>query len=158
MSTLSRQTIAKGRHEIVFRTVFGKLRLDRRRLYHCDGDPRQPAGTLSPLAELLKELTSPELFYLESLAPPSPPTRRSFRTMATTPEITDHQHGHYGISGESVGEHPHGQAATNVLEPARRAPAAPSSSKGSQSRTARNVPALVFGMRIETDTAGRLAA
>jgi hypothetical protein len=42
----------KGRHEIVFRTLFGKLRLDRMRLHHCYCDPRQPAGTCSPLSDL----------------------------------------------------------------------------------------------------------
>ncbi|MBC8168085.1 MAG: ISKra4 family transposase, partial [Bryobacteraceae bacterium] len=56
----------KGRHKIVFRTLFGKLRLDSMRLHHCDCDPAQPARTFSPLAELLKERTSPELLYLEA--------------------------------------------------------------------------------------------
>ena len=56
----------KGRHEIVFRTLFGKLRLDSMRLHHCDCDPGQPTRTFSPLAELLKERTSPELLYLEA--------------------------------------------------------------------------------------------
>ena len=51
----------KGRHKIIFRTLFGKLQLDSMRLHHCDCDPGQPAGTFSPLAELLKERTSPEL-------------------------------------------------------------------------------------------------
>ena len=56
----------KGRHEIVFRTLFGKLRLDSMRLHHCECDPGQPAGTFSPLAELLQERTAPELLYLEA--------------------------------------------------------------------------------------------
>src|SRR4029077_3622856 len=55
----------KGRHEIVYRTLFGKLRLDSPRLYECPC--RGPArASLSPLAERLPERTSPELAYLEA--------------------------------------------------------------------------------------------
>src|SRR6266446_2187077 len=55
----------KGRHHIVFRTPFGKLRLESPRLYHCqcESDDRT---SFSPLAELLQERTSPELIYLET--------------------------------------------------------------------------------------------
>ena len=50
----------KGRHHIVFRTPFGKLRLESPRLYHCqcESDDRT---SFSPLAELLQERSSPEL-------------------------------------------------------------------------------------------------
>ena len=55
----------KGRHQIVFRTPFGKLRLESPRLYHChcESDDRT---SFSPLAELLQERSSPELVYLET--------------------------------------------------------------------------------------------
>ena len=55
----------KGRHHIVFRTPFGKLRLESSRLYHCqcESDGRT---SFSPLAELLQERSSPELVYLET--------------------------------------------------------------------------------------------
>jgi hypothetical protein len=55
----------KGRHQIVFRTPFGKLRLESPRLYHCrcESDGRT---SFSPLAELLHERSSPELIYLET--------------------------------------------------------------------------------------------
>jgi hypothetical protein len=55
----------KGRHHIVFRTPFGKLRLESPRLYHCqcESDDRT---SFSPLAELLQERSSPELIYLET--------------------------------------------------------------------------------------------
>jgi len=55
----------KGRHHIVFRTPFGKLRLESPRLYHCqcESDDRP---SFSPLAELSQERTSPELIYLET--------------------------------------------------------------------------------------------
>jgi hypothetical protein len=55
----------KGRHHIVFRTPFGKLRLESPRLYHChcESDERT---SFSPLAELLQERSSPELLYLET--------------------------------------------------------------------------------------------
>jgi len=57
----------KGRHQIVFRTLFGKLRLDSPRLYHCGCCRRKEAHrSFSPLAELLMERTAPELAYLEN--------------------------------------------------------------------------------------------
>jgi hypothetical protein len=55
----------KGRHEIVYRTLFGKLRLDSPRLYACRCRQRNRASA-SPLAELLPERTAPELAYLET--------------------------------------------------------------------------------------------
>src|SRR5215469_13364896 len=57
----------KGRHQIVFRTLFGKLRLDSSRLYHCGCCRRKEAHrSFSPLAELLMERMAPELAYLEN--------------------------------------------------------------------------------------------
>jgi hypothetical protein len=55
----------KGRHHIVFRTPFGKLRLESPRLYRCQCESDERAS-FSPLAELLQERSSPELVYLET--------------------------------------------------------------------------------------------
>ena len=55
----------KGRHHIVFRTPFGKLRLESPRLYHCQCESDERTS-FSPLAELLQERSSPELLYLET--------------------------------------------------------------------------------------------
>src|SRR3954468_9090982 len=55
----------KGQHPIVFRTVFGTLRLSSPRLYSCSC---QQAGrtSFSPLAQRLPERIAPELVYLET--------------------------------------------------------------------------------------------
>jgi hypothetical protein len=55
----------KGHHPIVFRTPFGKLKLDSPRLYRC-GCESNDGCSFSPLAERLPERTSPELVYLET--------------------------------------------------------------------------------------------
>jgi hypothetical protein len=55
----------KGHHPIVFRTPFGTLRLDSERVRVCPCTKR-PAGSVSPLAELLRERVSPEMLYLEA--------------------------------------------------------------------------------------------
>jgi len=55
----------KGRHHIVFRTPFGKLRLESPRLYRCQCESNERTS-FSPLAELLQERSSPELVYLET--------------------------------------------------------------------------------------------
>ena len=55
----------KGRHEIVFRTLFGKFNLPSLRLYRCNCESTSEK-TFSPLAELLTERTAPELLYLEA--------------------------------------------------------------------------------------------
>ena len=60
-----RRRSLKGRHHIVFRTPFGALRLDSERLRTCPCAKR-PAGSMSPLAELLRERVSPEMLYLET--------------------------------------------------------------------------------------------
>ena len=56
----------KGKHQIVLRTLFGKLRLDSPRLYHCERCSKEEYRSFSPLAELLTERTAPELAYLEN--------------------------------------------------------------------------------------------
>jgi hypothetical protein len=56
----------KGKHQIVFRTLFGKLRLDSPRLYHCGCCGNEEYRSFSPLAELLTERTAPGLAYLEN--------------------------------------------------------------------------------------------
>jgi hypothetical protein len=55
-----------GRHEIVYRTPFGKLHLDSPRFYACPCQEAAPRASLSPLAQRLPERTAPELAYLES--------------------------------------------------------------------------------------------
>jgi hypothetical protein len=55
----------KGEHEIVYRTLFGKLKLNSPRYYECRcvGTGRKSE---SPLAECLGERAAPELVYLET--------------------------------------------------------------------------------------------
>lgn len=55
----------KGQHEIVFRSLFGKLKLNSPRLYTCSCQP-QSQRSFSPLAECLSERTAPELLYLQT--------------------------------------------------------------------------------------------
>jgi len=55
----------KGTHEIVYRTLFGKLTLESPRFYTCICRKRE-TRSVSPLAEVLKERTAPEMVYLES--------------------------------------------------------------------------------------------
>ena len=56
----------KGRHNpVVYRTLFGKLRLTSERFFHCQCQPHTN-WTFSPLAQLLNERSSPELLYLET--------------------------------------------------------------------------------------------
>jgi hypothetical protein len=56
----------KGNHNpIVYRTLFGKLRLPSERFFHCGCQP-YTNRTFSPLAQLLTERTAPELLYLET--------------------------------------------------------------------------------------------
>jgi hypothetical protein len=54
-----------GRHQIVLRTLLGKLQIESPRFYHCQctGLGRQ---SFSPLAAALPERTSAELLYLET--------------------------------------------------------------------------------------------
>ena len=55
----------KGRHTIVYRTVFGKLRLESPRLYPCQSCTSH-RHSFSPLAERLPHRSSPELQYLQT--------------------------------------------------------------------------------------------
>jgi hypothetical protein len=55
----------KETRPIVYRTLFGTLRLPNDRLFHCPCQP-QPTRTFSPLADLLPERTAPERLYLEA--------------------------------------------------------------------------------------------
>jgi hypothetical protein len=55
----------KGEHEIVWRSLFGKLRLKSPRLYHCRCQSHT-TKSFSPLAALLAERAAPELLYLET--------------------------------------------------------------------------------------------
>ena len=63
----------KGSYPILFRTLFGNIRLQSERLYHCYCQQHHDQKTCSPLMDLLTEQTSPELLYMEakwsSLAP-----------------------------------------------------------------------------------------
>lgn len=56
----------KGRHTLSFRTLFGKLKLESPRYYACACRRGPEKQSSSPLAELLKERTAPELSYLEA--------------------------------------------------------------------------------------------
>ena len=60
-----KQRPQKGKHEIVVRTLFGKMKLRSLRLHRC-GCEAVSEKTFSPLAELLPERTAPELLYLEA--------------------------------------------------------------------------------------------
>ena len=55
----------KGKHEIVWRSLFGKLKIHSPRLYTCPCQPRKKKS-FSPLANLLIERSSPELLYLQA--------------------------------------------------------------------------------------------
>jgi hypothetical protein len=55
----------KGHHQLVYRTIFGKLTLPSPRWYTCPCQTTEPRS-FSPLAELLREHTAPELLYLEA--------------------------------------------------------------------------------------------
>ena len=56
---------SKGQHTIVFRTLFGTICLSSPRYAACRCQP-QPTASISPLAALLPERTTPELLYLEA--------------------------------------------------------------------------------------------
>jgi hypothetical protein len=55
----------KGDHTVTIRTLFGKLKLQSPRFYHCGCQPHS-TQTFSPLAERLPERSTPELLYLET--------------------------------------------------------------------------------------------
>jgi hypothetical protein len=55
----------KDQHDIVFRSLFGKMKIPSPRLYTCPCQP-QEKKSFSPLAECLPERTAPELLYLQT--------------------------------------------------------------------------------------------
>ena len=56
----------KGQNKIVYRTLFGKLKLSNPRLYTCFCDKDNKNKSLSLLSAILPERSSPELQYLET--------------------------------------------------------------------------------------------
>ena len=56
----------KGHTEIVYRTLFGKLKLSNPRLYKCSCNKDCKSKSISLLPGLLPERISPELQYLEA--------------------------------------------------------------------------------------------
>lgn len=61
----SKKLLHKDKRTIVYRTLFGKLKLRSNRLFHCSCQ-KQSTRTFQPLAHLLKERTSPEFLYIQS--------------------------------------------------------------------------------------------
>jgi hypothetical protein len=61
---LDAQRRCKGYHQLVYRTVFGKMTLPSPRWYTCRCQTTEPRS-FSPLAEMFQEHTAPELLYLE---------------------------------------------------------------------------------------------
>lgn len=55
----------KGQHEIVWRSLFGKLRLHSPRFYTCPC-LSQETKSISPLANLMVDRSAPELLYLQT--------------------------------------------------------------------------------------------
>ncbi len=64
-SQCQKKRLHKGAHTILYRSLFGKLKLHSPRLFRCRCEPHL-SRTFSPLAQLLTERTAPELFYLEA--------------------------------------------------------------------------------------------
>lgn len=60
-----RHRSTKGKHEIVWRSLFGKLKIHSPRLYTCPCQT-QANRSFSPLASLLAERSSPELLHLQT--------------------------------------------------------------------------------------------
>src|SRR5260221_11440068 len=54
----------KGKHQIVLRTLIGKLRLDSPRLYHCGCCITEEYRSVSALVELLTDRAAPDVTYL----------------------------------------------------------------------------------------------
>jgi len=64
-----RKRLSKGKHHIVYRTLFGKIELESPRLFYCGCELEKElpeTKTFSPLANALPERASPELLYLEA--------------------------------------------------------------------------------------------
>lgn len=64
----SDHSIKDSKKSVLFRTPFGKVKLNSPRFYTCSCQPRTRKSH-SPLAEVLPEKISPELLYLESKWP-----------------------------------------------------------------------------------------
>lgn len=64
-SDCGKKLLHKDKRTITHRTPFGKLKLQCHRLFHC-ACTEQATRSFNPVANLLKERTSPELLYLES--------------------------------------------------------------------------------------------
>ncbi len=64
-----RKRLSKGKHRIVYRTLFGKIELESIRLFYCGCELEKElpeTKTFSPLAKALPERASPELLYVEA--------------------------------------------------------------------------------------------
>ena len=64
-----RKRLSKGKHPLVYRTLFGKIELESSRLFYCGCETVKElpeTKTFSPLAKALPARTSPELLYLEA--------------------------------------------------------------------------------------------
>jgi hypothetical protein len=64
-ATCGKQRRQKGKHTLVYRTLFGSFQLPSPRLYRCCCQ-QYGARSFSPLAQLLAERAAPELMYLET--------------------------------------------------------------------------------------------
>jgi hypothetical protein len=64
-SHCGKKLLHKDKRTITHRTPFGKLKLQCQRLFNC-ACTKQATRSFNPVANLLKERTSPELLYLES--------------------------------------------------------------------------------------------
>lgn len=65
-SACGNQRGRKGQHVIQFRTLFGTVKLESPRYYVCRCQNPPSRLSVSPLAELLRERTAPELAYLQA--------------------------------------------------------------------------------------------
>jgi len=63
--TCGQQRKQKGKHTLVYRTLFGSFHLPSPRFYRCRCQHHGP-HSFSPLAMVLSERTAPELLYLET--------------------------------------------------------------------------------------------
>jgi hypothetical protein len=82
----AQQRKQKGQHEIVYRTLFGRLRMESPRLYECRCKVVS-RKSFSPLAELLPERTAPELAYLEAKWAALIPFHATSELMAEVPPL-----------------------------------------------------------------------
>ena len=64
--TCGRSRRSKGSYPLVFRTLFGDVRLASPRLHRCSCHEGDGPATSSPLTELLPDHVAPERLYLET--------------------------------------------------------------------------------------------